>query len=393
MSEKPAGSHRRASEASAASCSEREREALESKGSDSATAPASAAASAPAAQAPKGRVGIYRVRGKVRLVVFLLVVIGLFAGVGLGSLSSFGIGDIAYLCPLGALEALVAAKTGVPHLVIMVVVMVVVVALLGRAFCSWVCPVPPVRSFFHYRKKHTAEDGGEASAHAGEASASAAGEGGESIAVAAGEGDAVAGKLAVSAFASDDASSAAASSACAACGHEGSCALSPVGGARDGFHLDSRHGVLAGALVGSAIFGFPVFCLVCPVGLSIATVVAVWQLIFAQSPSWSLLVFPLIVLVEVVFFRKWCHKICPLGALMSLLGVKSLFRPKVDGNACLRTSGIDCRKCVTACPEQLDPHAGLLPECTKCGACTDQCPAHAISMKPLARKQSGSSRR
>ena len=36
--------------------------------------------------------------------------------------------------------------------------------------------------------------------------------------------------------------------------------------------------VLAGALASSAAFGFPVFCLICPVGLTFALVIALWRL-------------------------------------------------------------------------------------------------------------------
>ena len=41
--------------------------------------------------------------------------------------------------------------------------------------------------------------------------------------------------------------------------------------------LDSRHYVLGGALLSTAVFGFPVFCLVCPIGLTFATVLVVWR--------------------------------------------------------------------------------------------------------------------
>ena len=40
----------------------------------------------------------------------------------------------------------------------------------------------------------------------------------------------------------------------------------------------SRSGVLAGALASAAIFGFPVFCQICPVGLTFATVLLIMSL-------------------------------------------------------------------------------------------------------------------
>ena len=51
--------------------------------------------------------------------------------------------------------------------------------------------------------------------------------------------------------------------------------------------LDSRHYVLGGALLSTAVFGFPVFCLVCPIGLTFATVLVVWRLFAAGDMTWS----------------------------------------------------------------------------------------------------------
>lgn len=120
----------------------------------------------------------------------------------------------------------------------------------------------------------------------------------------------------------------------------------------------------------------------CPVGLTIALGVGVYRAIFQQDPTLSLLIFAAILPVEVVFFRKWCHKLCPLGAFMSLVGAKApLLRPRVAAHKCLREQGIDCRACVKACPEQLDPHSPSIPECTKCGLCVEACPAGAITFR------------
>lgn len=283
------------------------------------------------------RKSIGRARRICLLIVFLSIVVGLFVRAGWGTLSSLGVNAVAYLCPLGALETLVAARTMVPRAVVALVCAVVVVALFGRFFCAWVCPVPPIGRFFRGGKAKKSEKEGEK------------------------EGDACTG--------------------CAS-GCTSGCGLDPVGGARDGLRFDSRHGVLLGALLSSAVCGFPVFCLICPVGLSIAVAVGLYGAIFQQNPTVSLPVFAAILLVELVFFRKWCHKACPLGALMSLIGAKApLARPRVDAEKCLRSQGIDCRVCASACPELLDPHSPHIPECTKCGECADVCPAHAISFR------------
>lgn len=280
-----------------------------------------------------------RAQALVRLGVVALFVAGLALHAGWGTLSSMGLGAVASLCPLGALEALLAAKLVVPRALVALAAMVAIIALFGRSFCAWACPVPPVQRFFHPRDEDAAKGRDASSPPSG---------------------------------------------ACSSCAK--GCALEPAGGARDGLRLDARHGMLAGALVSTAAFGFPVFCLVCPVGLVFATLIAVWRAFAEHDPSWSLIVFPAILLVELVAFRRWCHALCPFGALMSLVGAKApVAKPRVREDACLRAQGVDCRVCVESCPELLDPHAASLPECTRCGACLEHCPAQAIEM-PLVPK-------
>ena len=306
--------------------------------------------------ARKHRLSIHGARTACLTIVFVSIVAGLILRAGWGTLSSLGLGAVATICPLGALETLVAGHTPLPRTLISLLCMLVLAALFGRAFCAWVCPVPPIRRFFHpganARKK--AAGGQDGSGKPGPTDPQAA---------------------AMQPQAEN----------CAACG--GGCKLDPVGGARDGLQLDSRHGALLGALVGSAVCGFPVFCLVCPIGLTFALVVSLYCAFFEQTPTISLLVFAVILLLELAFFRKWCHKVCPLGALLSLVGCKApLGKPRVDTARCLRSAGHDCRACVESCPEQLDPHSKSIPECTRCGACAEACPAQAIRMAPTRGK-------
>jgi ferredoxin-type protein NapH len=145
--------------------------------------------------------------------------------------------------------------------------------------------------------------------------------------------------------------------------------------------------VLGGALLSTAVFGFPVFCIICPVGLVFATIIAFWRWIGFNDLTISLIAFPAILLVEVLVLRKWCLKLCPLGAVASLLAIPNrLFRPKVDANKCLRSQGKDCHICQDSCEEGLDPHLNAgLHECSKCGQCIDNCPTSAISLPLLVR--------
>ena len=273
-----------------------------------------------------------------------------------GTLSAFGINDIIMICPLGAIATMLATKTIIPRGLITLAIAVVLFVIFGRAFCGWVCPVPVVsrlRDVFAKGKKGDGSKAQDAPALAGEADGSTKANLAELT-------DEEKGLL---------------SGGCASCA------------AKRGDGLDARHFVLGSALVSTLIFGFPVFCLVCPIGLTFATVFLLANLFLTGDASWMVLVAPLLLVAEVVLFRKWCHTLCPLGALMSLVGkANKTFVPKADTSICLETAkGASCGACVRACPEGIDLRypelsEAALSECTKCRLCVEACPVHAISM-------------
>lgn len=280
----------------------------------------------------------------VTFAVLVLVAIGYFTAWGIGNLSGFGWDAFSVLCPLGYLESLVAGKTFVPRAFISFVVILVLIVVFGRVFCAWICPMPTLQRLIPgvRRRKRKA-----------------------------------------------DAQVSQGVSACEATADK------PAGRVRR-LRFDSRFGVLLGALASAAIFGFPVFCLICPVGLTFATVLLIMRLFAFGDVNWAVVVVPLVLLIEVVFLRKWCGKFCPLGALISLVsGANRTLRPHVDDASCLFTSkGVRCFACSKACPEHLDVRRPQLSEealgnCTKCRECADACPAKAISF-PVLPKADGS---
>lgn len=351
------------------------------------------------------RFNFRRARGAVALALVAFVVAGLLFRIGSGTPSAFGIDQIAAVCPLGALEALFGAKEFMPHPIILLAAMVVLVVVFGKAFCAWGCPVPWLQRFFRPKKKAS---GGKTSVGGQKSELCAVSSlekneseeekpqnkttRGETEALRV-ENDATSEKIEcisrdfdhegeVLPSDGDSRTASGASPACSSCG--GACKLAPLGGERDGVQLDARHAVLAGTLASAAVFGFPVFCLVCPVGLTFATLIGLWHLFQFNEPSWALVVFPIILVLELTVLRKWCSKICPIVALTSLIAnANRTLRPRVDQSKCLRGEGIDCHSCVDACPEKLDPHSGHIPECSKCGACIEVCPAKAIKIKLL----------
>ena len=317
-------------------------------------------------------------RGWVALACVAFVLVGMAFHVGIGTPSAFGIQQISAICPLGALETMAGAKGVMLHPLLLFALVVVLIVLVGKAFCAWMCPVPWLQKFFRPKKRAaSAKDaaGREATAQ------SAAGHDAPASC-----GDSAVGSTQAEAAEPEETHSACAPSACAACAGASACAkaLAPVGGARDGVRLDSRHAVLVGTLASAAVFGFPVFFLIFPVGLTFATIIGLWNLVQFNEPTWALIIFPIILIAEVTVLRKWCSKICPISALVSLLSnLNVTLRPRVTADACLRSRGVDCHACVDACPEQLDPHSRRIPECSKCGKCVDACPAKAISIKLL----------
>ena len=278
-----------------------------------------------------------RIRKAVRFLIVAVLLIALFAGWQTGTLCSVGYDAIAYICPLGALEAIFGSWAFVPRVLICLAVVVIVALVFGKAFCSWVCPVAPLSDLLRGRKAREKDECERTQA-----------------------------------------------------AHRVLERWSDTNAAQAEKHkpfrsrVDGRHVVLAGSLASAAVCGFPVFCLVCPSGLTFASAIALYRLIGFNEPAIEVLVFPALLVLELTVLRKWCHRFCPVGALLSLLSRGNrTFKPHVDASMCARHAGSSCAACAQACPEHIDPCADLgdrsLAECTRCGACVNTCPAKALS--------------
>lgn len=285
------------------------------------------------------------------LFVVALITFGFVTDFGVGTLSALGWSTFSILCPLGALGTMLASKMMVPSAVISLIFAVLFIVVFGRAFCAWICPVPLVkklRSLFAKRPSRQLNDvQSEAPSVAASVSAHAACSG----------------------------------TSCSSCAE------------KRGRAFDARHAILGGSLLSAALFGFPVFCLVCPIGLSFATILLVVRLFSGGDVTWSLIVVPFILIAEVVLFKKWCGKLCPLSAFMSLVGkLNRTFKPSINEASCIESSRErDCGICANVCPEGIDPRhperGSAWSECTKCRACVDACPTKAITMPFLSRLQ------
>lgn len=322
-----------------------------------------------------------RLRALAALAFFLLFLLGLAVHTGWGTASSFGIAEIAAICPLGNLEAMLASKTFLPRALVGFAVFLVVAALLGRFFCGWLCPVPwvekalsklraPGRRFGLGLKESPAasETPRTSACTTTNASSNTASESGKN------------------APRSCPSGASCASSSCK------DCALaSRVKEKADQATEKTPYWILGGALASSAVFGFPVFCLICPVGLTFALTVALWRLFEFNETNWAILWFAGFLVLELLVLRRWCSRFCPLGALWTLASrLNRFFRPKAREDLCTRmTHGVPCTICRDVCPEGIGPASVandpmLLARCTKCGACAAACPTGAVHFPFLA---------
>jgi polyferredoxin len=100
----------------------------------------------------------------------------------------------------------------------------------------------------------------------------------------------------------------------------------------------------------------------------------------AQPYYWgSLLIGTLfIAVVALNFFRPrfWCRYVCPLGALLGVVGKNPLVRLKKNEEKCN-----NCRLCLADCQGGATPDSLWKPaECFYCWNCHSDCPAQAITL-------------
>lgn len=275
--------------------------------------------------------------------VFILVILaGTVTSLACGNTCSLDLFGISFTCPLGFLQTTLASRSFVPEAWLSVGLVVVVTILLGRFFCAWLCPTPLLKAFFATNAKHKP---GASKPESKNPSSNPS----EVVEVTKASGaDALSSIMA-----------------------------NPY----------SSYAVLAGSLISSYFFGFPVFCLVCPVGLFFGSLFAIRRLFFSQMVTLELILFPAILMVEIFALKSWCTKLCPLGALLKIVGSinNRFFRPRVSNDACFKTREVDCRVCKSVCPEGIDlgKEGASLRACTNCLECWEKCPAKAISWLPF----------
>lgn len=263
-----------------------------------------------------------------RVTVLLAILVAAAARLGLGSACSFGLGEFTLTCPLGYLQMALASRSLLPKLLLSAGVVLVLVALLGRTFCGWLCPAGLLHSVFRRKDKPTPRPKPQPTQ--------------------------------VAATVDDE----------------------------PRWARTTRYAILGGTLVASFIFRFPVFCAICPVGLTFGLLYALIGLFTTHQLTLDLIYFPLLLGLELIVLRSWCRSFCPLGTLLGLIGSRSrLLLPLVDRVQCFASQSIGCQVCAKACPQGIDlkdeDNRALREDCTRCYECADDCPREAISVQAL----------
>jgi ferredoxin-type protein NapH len=276
---------------------------------------------------------------KLRLLVITLVIGITVAGTSMqkdwGTLCSY--------CPLGMFEVMLAGKVlFLPKYLLSVLGIMIGAFFLGKVFCAWACPTTFVKNIFGINgKKNTQEKCNN-----------------------------------------ND------SSSCSGCSaFDSSKSESEKESNKSKNYL--AYGALAGAFAASFIVGFPVFCLVCPMGLFFGFIFAMWKVSTVYQPGWELVIFPAILMAELYLLRSWCSSICPIGFMFKILGkfgslLKFKIKPVMDVSNCMNDMG--CSHCEDVCPEKLKLHNGdeSIDDCTMCLECYVKCPESAVKLKTQA---------
>jgi len=135
-----------------------------------------------------------------------------------------------------------------------------------------------------------------------------------------------------------------------------------------------RYVLMVVLLLASAFLGIAVFEFISPIGIFTRSVA------FAVGFGWVWLL-AIFLFDAFVLKNGWCGHICPVGAMYSIVGLKSLIRVYHTKENCT-----NCGNCLTICPEpqvltpiinkKSDFINGI--ECTNCGRCIEVCNDNAL---------------
>ncbi len=263
---------------------------------------------------------ISRIRNRIRFLFFAGIILAALTYWPFTSCNFLKIGYVRFICPLGFLETTIATRTVSWPLAIGFIFILGLIFLLGRFYCSWLCPASYFgnrlsvgsRRVFPQRLVRSVDEKWQRLSS------------GISSRVVLGRGDALA--------------------------------------------------LFIGIGLGVAVFGYPAFCLVCPLGVLSRGLI---DLLVHFQLRWEslFLLFPLVV---GLFFSYGWRCACPVGIVHGVAAIRNRTWVSVkDKDLCEQ-----CDLCSKACRSGLYPHKDepLQPfDCTKCFDCVEACPRGARS--------------
>ena len=131
--------------------------------------------------------------------------------------------------------------------------------------------------------------------------------------------------------------------------------------------------VLVGVLAVSAITGYPIYCIVCPIGIISRNLISLGTHLTVHSDVILLAFYPIVL----GLFVDW-QRVCPVGNLGAVANRVAPLKPiQVDEAAC-----VQCTQCLDTCPEDISVFdAGAdMESCTACMRCYDVCDGEAIRL-------------
>lgn len=233
------------------------------------------------------------------------------------------LGILKLVCPMGFLECCLSTKTVVTRLLPGFLLSTGLVALLGRAFCAWACPASMAGKAADYLISKSLPGPLERS-------------------------------------------------------------RSAVARLRQRLHksveLSWGDGVAltAGLFVGVALFSFPAYSIVCPIGVLSRNLI---ELAVHVSLRWDLIFLGIPLAAGLLFSLGWkCA--CPAGLIRGVLAkANRTLQPVVDLEDCVK-----CGRCVKNCEFGVRLHKGGFDSfaCSKCLQCLQDCERKVVHLKILS---------
>ncbi|MGQ9542489.1 MAG: 4Fe-4S binding protein [Candidatus Bathyarchaeia archaeon] len=139
-----------------------------------------------------------------------------------------------------------------------------------------------------------------------------------------------------------------------------------------------RYAILTSILLSGLIFNFTAPYLFSPPGI-LHRILS--QYLTHGIVGVDLSALSLIIILDSLATRygyTWCSSICPLGTVLSSLGVVNLFRLRIERDRC-----IECWECERVCPMRipiLEADRFRMMSCSKCLKCLESCPVKAVRL-------------